>query len=503
MSSVQDNRGVLIALYKATGGVHWKKSMNWDTDKLLNTWHGVTTNTSGLVTKLSLEENGLRGEIPAALGELTNLEALALYKNQIWGEIPATLGQLAHLKYLWLHENQLSGQIPAALGELTNLEILALYKNQISGSVPETLGQLGNLKYLGLYNNALSGEIPEALGKLSRLENLVLRKNQLSGQIPEALGQLKKLEGLGLSNNQLSGPIPVVLRQLSYLEYLELKDNFGLYAPEDTEFRTWLAKFEGVSVDELDLTKAQSLSSSPHVVLEESNGAVFEEITHLLKAVKPPGDPAQTLELLDFYLYLTETLNNRVRAIGDGGTNSQILANSIQNTNDDLEDIQKRIAKVAKQTENIAQQQSELENKREELKDEETALKTRSRDLKKAEDLIAKLKKEISNIKKAIQQIDKENPDFALRVSNTGQEFHETVEQFLQRERDRCEIMRQIEEILRLHHDDNDQILKALKESSEQLNLNTAIDLIDEIAKNLGNLDRCLKELTEQLDSTR
>ena len=502
MSSVQDDREVLIALYDTIDGAHWNNRTGWKTDKPLSAWYGVTTNAAGQVTELKLEENGLRGQIPAALGQLTNLEVLALYKNQIWGEIPATLGQLAHLKYLGLHENQLSGEIPESLGKLSRLEWLVLFNDKLSGAIPTTLGQLGNLKYLGLHNNALSGEIPEVLGQLPRLERLVLSENQLSGEIPEALGKLTELKGLGLSNNQLSGPIPVALGQLTNLEHLDLKDNGSLYAPDNTEFRTWLAKFQGVSVDDLDRAEAQTVSPSSHVAQDESNGTAFKKIERLLATVKAPGNQNQTLELLDFYLRLTQNLDTRLGAIDDGGTNSQILANSIQNTNNDLAEIQKRIAKVKKQTRDIAQQQSELEVKCKELKDEKTALETHCRDLEEAERLLAELNEEIPGIEEAIQQINKENPDFALRISDTGQKFHETVERFLKSERNRFGIMQRIEEILCLHHDDNDQVLQALKEGAEQLNLNTAIGLIDEIAKNLGDLDRCLGALTRQLDPT-
>ena len=502
MGSVQDDREVLIALYDETDGVNWRNNTNWKTDRSLSEWSGVTTNALGLVTELRLGENRLQGQIPTALGQLSKLEMLALYKNQLWGKIPTTLGQLAYLKYLGLQENQLSGEIPETLGQLSKLEMLALYKNQLWGKIPTTLGQLAYLKYLGLQENQLSGEIPEALGQLSRLERLALKENLLSGQIPEVLGQLTKLKGLGLSNNQLSGPIPVALGQLTNLEHLDLKDNVGLYALENTEFRTWLTKFQGVSVDDLDQAEAQPSSPPPHVVQDESNGTAFKEIARLLNAVKSPNDRIQTLELLEFYLILTQTLDERVRAIDDGGTNSPILADSIRKTNKDLTEIQKRIAKVAKQTEDVAQQQSELEAKRKELKDEKAALETHCSNLEEAEHLLAELKTEISRIEEAIQQINKENPDFTLRVSDTDQKFHETVEQFLQSERNRFGIMQRIEEILRLHHDDNDQILEALKQCEDSGNLNTAIDLIDEIAKNLGDLDRCLGALTRQLDPT-
>ena len=54
----------------------------------------------------------MSGEIPAELGNLTNLERLHLKWNQLSGEIPATLGNLANLERLNLGKNQLSGEIP-------------------------------------------------------------------------------------------------------------------------------------------------------------------------------------------------------------------------------------------------------------------------------------------------------------------------------------------------------------------------------------------------------
>ena len=60
--------------------------------------------------------------------------------------------------------------------------------------------------------------------------------------------------------------------------------------------------------------------------------------------------------------------------------------------------------------------------------------------------------------------------------------------------------MGQIRDMLRLHHGDDAQILEALKqwEDSEPANLNEAIHLVETIAENLGDLDRCLGMLTEE-----
>ena len=67
----------------------------------------------------------MRGPLPAALGDLTNLELLWLWNNQLTGPIPAELGDLTNLSELDLGGNgssRLTGPIPAALGDLTNLQ---------------------------------------------------------------------------------------------------------------------------------------------------------------------------------------------------------------------------------------------------------------------------------------------------------------------------------------------------------------------------------------------
>ena len=50
---------------------------------------------------------GLTGEIPAEIGNLTNLTSLYLNVNQLTGEIPAEIGSLTNLTSLHLIENQL------------------------------------------------------------------------------------------------------------------------------------------------------------------------------------------------------------------------------------------------------------------------------------------------------------------------------------------------------------------------------------------------------------
>ena len=144
-----------------------------------------------------LRSNSLSGDIPAELGQLSNLQSLRLYDNGLTGAIPAELGKLSNLQRLNLRSNSLSGAIPAELGQLSNLESLDLHYNSLSGAIPAELGQLSNLKWLELYGNSLSGAIPAELGQLSNLESLSLDSNHLSGCIPEGLRDIENND-LGL-----------------------------------------------------------------------------------------------------------------------------------------------------------------------------------------------------------------------------------------------------------------------------------------------------------------
>ena len=136
---VASDRAALVALYNATEGGSWTTRTNWLSGRPLDEWHGVTTNSGGRVTALNLSSNSLYGALPAALGDLTNLERLWLARNQLTGEIPPELGGLSNLDWLVLNENGLTGEIPPELGGLSNLAGLYLSNNQLTGCIPEGL----------------------------------------------------------------------------------------------------------------------------------------------------------------------------------------------------------------------------------------------------------------------------------------------------------------------------------------------------------------------------
>ena len=218
------DRDVLVALYEATGGPNWTHNMHWLSQRPVGEWYGVTTDATGRVTKLELQENGLTGVIPPEIGNLNDLHTLWLYGNELSGGIPAELGSLANLVRLSLHANRLTESIPAELGTLANLRRLFLSNNKLTGPIPRELGDLSNLEYLSLGNNYLEGAVPDELGRLVRLTYLWLYGNAF-----------------------LSGPLPLTFTGLASLERLYV-ERTGLCAPDDDAFQMWLSQVPVKSV---------------------------------------------------------------------------------------------------------------------------------------------------------------------------------------------------------------------------------------------------------------
>ena len=230
-----------------------------------------------------LSINNLNGEIPAQLGNLSNLIDLRISHNQLRGHIPAELAGLSQLRVLSLEDNQLTGSVPTQFGELSALRWLYLDGNRLSGELPEALIRLSALEQFRFGGNAglcapadnafrewlsgvqSSGDVcrpihagdraalvafynatdgpnwtintnwlsDEPLSRWhgaatdngGRIIALRLRRNRLSGEVPSELGALTALRELDLTGNELNGSIPFQFGQLSNLERLLLSGN--------------------------------------------------------------------------------------------------------------------------------------------------------------------------------------------------------------------------------------------------------------------------------------
>ncbi|KAL6636887.1 hypothetical protein ACP70R_024459 [Stipagrostis hirtigluma subsp. patula] len=182
----------------------------------------------GLLTELkevSFPFLGLHGEIPAEIWRLEKLEVVNLAGNALRGALPAAFPP--RLRVLILASNLLHGEIPSSVSGCKDLERLDLSGNRLTGLVPGGLDGVPKLKQLDLSVNLLAGSITSGLGNSLQLRSLRLFSNLLNGSIPPEIGRLRKLRVLDISSNRLSGPVPLELGNCSDLSVLVLSRQFN------------------------------------------------------------------------------------------------------------------------------------------------------------------------------------------------------------------------------------------------------------------------------------
>ena len=60
------------------------------------------------------------------------MESLGLFENGLYGDIPHEIGNLSKLKELVLANNRFGGEIPAEFGQLASLEIFQIQNNHFN-----------------------------------------------------------------------------------------------------------------------------------------------------------------------------------------------------------------------------------------------------------------------------------------------------------------------------------------------------------------------------------
>ena len=226
------------------------------------------TNTTSL---LRINE-GLTGEIPSEIGQLTNLVTLKLQYNELTGSIPTEIGNLTSLVKLDLRYNNLSGSIPTEVWSLTSLKELGIQKNQFSGTIPSAIGNLTELTHLYLYGNQFTGSIPAEIGNLINLVKLHLNNNQFTGLIPETICNIDMSFYnpylFDISGNQLLPPYPDCVAEFVGYQYSE--DCASNYL------------FDGICTEQSDLDVLQKFidnsSETINMEMDDNNNGIIEPI---------------------------------------------------------------------------------------------------------------------------------------------------------------------------------------------------------------------------------
>ncbi|XP_022980931.1 receptor-like protein kinase HAIKU2 [Cucurbita maxima] len=197
---------------------------------------------------LEFSENYITGGIPAEIVNLQNLWQLEFYGNQLTGKLPAGLRNLTRLKNfdgsmnfisgdlsevrfltnlvsLQLFDNEISGGVPAELGEFKSLVDLSLYSNRLTGPLPQLIGSWSDFDYIDVSENFLSGSIPPDMCKKGTMKKLLILKNNFSGEIPATYGNCSTLTRFRVSENSLTGVVPSGIWGLPNVNIIDLASN--------------------------------------------------------------------------------------------------------------------------------------------------------------------------------------------------------------------------------------------------------------------------------------
>ncbi|XP_044397169.1 probable LRR receptor-like serine/threonine-protein kinase At1g07650 isoform X2 [Triticum aestivum] len=174
---------------------------------------------------LSLMGNRLSGPFPMALTRITTLTSLSIEANEFRGQIPAEIGHLKQLEKLIISTNEFTGPLPAALSLLTNLTDLRISGNNLSGRVPDFLAKLTKLGKLQIEGSLLEGPIPPGLSKLTNLSDLRISDLRGSGSVFPDLRGMQSMKALVLRNCSISGGIPSYIWSMENLTHLDLSFN--------------------------------------------------------------------------------------------------------------------------------------------------------------------------------------------------------------------------------------------------------------------------------------
>lgn len=83
----------------------------------------------------SLPSQGLTGQIPDGIGEMTALSTIDLNNNNITGTLPNSVGMLKKLVTLDVSFNKLGGTLSPSLQLATSLKVLKLNNNRYALSI--------------------------------------------------------------------------------------------------------------------------------------------------------------------------------------------------------------------------------------------------------------------------------------------------------------------------------------------------------------------------------
>lgn len=314
----------LKAIWEALDGPNWyyggqdyNKGCNWDFNKSPDLWTnqpGVEVHSNGRVAKLVLSEFGISGDMPAALGQLTELVELYLgtHNDTNTGTYDPMLDQSKSLEdrnrnrleynkqYLAATHIQPQMSYPCALAlKEHNLTSPAIYLYEQGYTEDEIFDRKSGRQLeiqpkdviAGRFCNNLKS-LPDEIGNLTKLESLYIGNSPIS-KLPATIANLASCTLLEIYNCPYMHGLPEEVGQMPALVQVNISCNKGTSqhpgwtADEIFQSIEYLANGKSQDLIQMLYARDNNLEKFPEAVKNMERLGLLDVASNKIKGVIP------------------------------------------------------------------------------------------------------------------------------------------------------------------------------------------------------------------------
>eukprot|EP00116_Pleurobrachia_bachei_P001456 sb/3461718/ len=244
-------------------------------EKVLKIICNIRVTSCTMMSELHMAENDIQ-----QITYLLSHSASSFDSETLFQEVPASMGNLTNLVYLTLDKNRIEAvpakEVPASMGNLTNLVYLTLDKNRIE-AVPAKIAECSKLTILTIRENLIA-ELPEEISNIASLRVFDIACNRLQN-LPGSYRNLN-LTALWLSDNQSKALVDLQDDRLAdgtvvLVNYLIPQ----AYPEEDDESEAAYESDSGTEEDAPATNYRESKIMFEHVKLGDGGGGLLRHPT--------------------------------------------------------------------------------------------------------------------------------------------------------------------------------------------------------------------------------
>lgn len=310
-------------IWKALDGPNWyfrgqghPIGSNWDFNKDPDLWGdqpGVEVYSNGRVAKLNLEGYDFKGYLPAAIGQLTEMDQLYLGNHNDYSFIPEQPGSASKAALFERHKKLMSSLHPAT--PMSEPIARALKEHNID--IPEIRGyeehserelidlatgrSYNRIKLMdnahGVYSNGLTG-IDPAIGKLTKLEYLYIANCPLKS-LPEEMKNMESVTDLELYNCPDMKEFPMAITQMPNLISVNISNNSQWSSSEILKGLKGFANGPSAEKIQIMYISNNNLEELPAEISKFKAMGLFDATYNKIRKTAPFG---RDINLVNFYI---------------------------------------------------------------------------------------------------------------------------------------------------------------------------------------------------------